>query len=197
MAIVGLVVTTAAFADDEGWYVFGAAGQTTGGNDQATLDNALSSVGATKFSSNLSTPTVYNLDVGYQFIGNFAVEGGYIGSTDETYSASGGTLATPVNTSAHIRGWTLDAVGIWPVDNQSSLLGKLGVAGIQDKATVTGPVGSASLSGTKTDMTYGLGAERDFANDGLVRLDWDSYIVGDSASSNRSGVWTFGVGYKF
>ncbi len=197
MAIVGLVGATTAFADDEGWYVFGAAGQTTGDNDQSTLDNALSSVKATGFSSSLSTPTVYNLDVGYKFIDYLAIEGGYIGSTDETYSASGGNISSPVNASAHIRGWTLDAVGIWSLDTQSSLLGKLGVAGIQDKATVTGPGGSASLSGTKTDLTYGLGAERDFANDVLVRLDWDSYMVGDSASSSRGGVWTLGVGYKF
>ncbi len=197
MAIAGLVGATSVYADDEGWYVFGAAGQTTGDNDQSTLDNALSSVEQPGSHPSLSTPTVYNLDVGYQFVENFAVEGGYIGSTDETYSASGGNISSPVNASAHIRGWTLDAVGIWSLDSQSGLLGKLGVAGIQDKATVTGPGGTVSLSGTKTDLTYGLGAERDFDNDVLVRLDWDSYMVGDSASSSRGGVWTLGVGYKF
>ncbi|MGA7750159.1 MAG: porin family protein [Gallionella sp.] len=197
MAIAGLAGATTAFAGENGWYVFGAAGQTTGNNDQSTLDNALTSVGAAGFSSSLSKPTVYNLDVGYQVNKNFAIEGGYIGSTNETYTASGGNLVGPVSATANIKGWTLAAVGILPLPNQFSLLGKLGVAGIKDSATVSGPGGSASVDGTKTDATYGLGAEYDFTNAVLVRLDWDSYNVGDSSSSSRGGVWTVGIGYKF
>ena len=71
--VAGLAGATAAFAGENGWYVFGAAGQITGNNDQPTLDNALRAVGATGFSSSLSNPTVYNLDVGYQVNKNFAM----------------------------------------------------------------------------------------------------------------------------
>jgi opacity protein-like surface antigen len=202
MAAIGLVCVTTAFADDEvsdnqGWYVYGAAGQTSGNGDQATLDNALTSVGGIGFSSSLSTPTVYNLDIGYQVNQNLAVEGGYIGSTDETYNAIGGNLVHPVSASARIAGWTLVAVGILPLDDQFSLLGKIGISGIKDSATVTGPNGTASADSTKNDITYGIGVKYDFTDTTSMRLCLDSYSVGSSTASSRSTVWTVGVGYHF
>jgi len=196
MAIAGLAGATTAFASDNGWYVFGAVGQSTN-NDKSPLDNALTSAGASGFSSSMSTPTLYNLDVGYQFIKYFAVEGGYIGTNNPTYSASGGNLPGPVNVSDSVHGWDVKAVGILPLGYQFSLLGKVGAADMSSSATVTGPGGSASVSGSKTDVTYGLGAEYDFTNAVLVRLDWDNYNIGDSNSSNRVNIWTVGVGYKF
>jgi opacity protein-like surface antigen len=213
MAALGLVCATTAFADDEvsgnqGWYVYGAAGQTSGNGDQSTLDNALTSVGGIGFSSSLSTPTVYNLDIGYQVNQNLAVEGGYIGSTDETYNAIGGNLVHPVSASARIAGWTLVAVGILPLDDQFSvmglsvpdrfsLLGKIGVSGIKDSATVTGPNGTVSADSTKNDITYGIGVKYDFTDTTSMRLCLDSYSVGSSTASSRSTVWTVGVGYHF
>jgi OOP family OmpA-OmpF porin len=197
MAIVGLAGATTAFASDDGWYVFGAVGKPTSNNDKSTLDNALTSVGGTGFSSSISSSTVYNLDVGYQVNKNFAIEGGYLGSTNENYSASGGNLSGPLTSSANIKGWTLAAVGILPLANQFSLLGKLGVAGIKDSATVTGPGGSVSVSGTKNALTYGIGVKYDFTNAASMRLSLDNYDVGDSSSSSRGSVWTVGVGYKF
>lgn len=213
MAAIGLVCMTTASADDEssgnaGWYVYGAAGQTSGNGDQSTLDNALISVGGTGFSSSLSTPTVYNLDIGYQLNQNLAVEGGYIGSTDETYNAFGGNLVHPSTATARLAGWTLVAVGILPLDDQFSvmnlsvpdhfsLLGKIGVSGISDSATVTGPNGTASVDSTKTNITYGIGVKYDFTDSTSMRLCLDSYSVGASSASSRSTVWTAGVGYQF
>lgn len=208
MTAAGLVCATTVFADDEGWYVYGAVGQTTGNSDQSTLDNALTSVGAVGFSSSLSTPTIYNLDVGYQVSKYFAVEGGYLGATSENYNAAGGNLLDPVTASAKVTGWTLVAVGILPLDDQFnfmglplpdrfSLLGKIGVAGIKDTATVTGPNGTASVDGTKNDLTYGIGLKYDFDDATSMRLCLDSYSVGASTASSRSSVWTVGIGYKF
>lgn len=203
-AIAGLFVAAtmagisgAALAGDEGWYVLGGAGQLTSNNDKQILDNALTAAGGTGFSSSLSDPTVYKLQVGYQINKNFAVEGGYLGSNNETYTASGGNLVGPVSASASASGWNLTAVGILPIANQFSLLGKLGVADIRLSGTVTGPGGTASASGTKTDLTYGLGAKYDFTNAVFGRFDLDSYKTGSSTSSSRNTVWTLGVGYKF
>lgn len=196
MTIAGLAGATTAFAGDEGWYVLGGIGQVTNNSDKSTLDNALRSVGATGFSSNLSNPTVYELEAGYQVNKNFAIEGGYIASNDEKYGASGGNLAGPITASAHVTGWTLAAVGILPLANQFSILGKLGYAGIQLSGSVTGPGGTASLSGTKSDLTYGVGVKYDLTTAASMRLDLDSYNVGDSSSSSRSNVWTIRLGYK-
>jgi len=190
-------VSGAALAADSGFYLLGAVGQTTSDNNKADLDSALTSVGAVGFSSSYSKPTVYKLQVGYQINENFAAEGGYVGSNNATYTASGGNLAGPISASASVSGWNLTAVGILPIANQFSLLGKLGVADIRSGGSVTGPGGTASASGSKTDLTYGLGAQYNFTNAVFGRFELDSYKTGSSTSSSRSTVWTVGVGYKF
>jgi len=187
----------AALAADSGFYVLGGVGQVTGNNDKAVLDSALISLGGAGFSSSLSKPTVYKLQAGYQINRNLAVEGGYLGSNNETYSASGGNLAGPVVASGKINGWNLTAVGILPVAAQFSLLGKLGVSGIKTSVNVTGPGGTAAVGGSKTDLTYGIGAQCDFTDAFFARLDLDSYKTGSSTSSSRSTVWMIDVGYKF
>lgn len=198
LAVVVVGMPPAMAADtDTGFYVLGGAGQVTNNGDQSTLDNALISVGAVGFSSTLSNPTVYKLQVGYQIMKYFAVEGGYLGSNNETYTAVGGNLAGPVTASARINGENLTAVGILPIANQFSLLGKLGVSDIRVSGTVVGPGGAASVSGSKTDVTYGVGAKYDFTNGIFVRADVDSYSIGNSSSSSRSTVWMIDLGYKF
>lgn len=190
-------ISGAALAEGNGFYLLGGVGQTTSSNDKSTVDGALIAAGAVGFSSSYSKPTVYKLQGGYQINKNWAVEGGYIGSTNETYSASGGNLVGPVSASGKISGWNLTGVGILPVANQFSLLGKLGIAGIRNSITATGAGGAITASGTKTDITYGIGAQYDFTNAAFVRFDLDSYKTGNSAASNRSTVWMVDVGYKF
>ncbi len=197
MAVASLACASSAFSGDDGWYVMGALGQTISNHGKSIRDNTLAAIGRTGFSSSFSKPAVYNLDVGYQVNKNFAVEGGYIGSNSATYSASGGNLARPVNASTKISGWTVAAVAILPLADQFSLLGKWGLAGIQESATVTGLGAPTSTHSTVTDVTYGIGAKYDFARAVFGRLDIDSYKIGNAASSSRGFVWTAGVGYKF
>ncbi len=196
-AIVGFIGAPCAFAADApdvGFYVLGGVGRTFSNDDQQSLDNALRSVGATGFASSTSNPTVYKLQLGYQFMKNVAVEGGYLGSTNETYNASGGNLAGPVSASVNAKGWNVNAVGILPVAPQFSLLGKLGLANLRSSATVVGPGGAASTSGSKTDLTYGIGAKYDINNNIFVRLDVDRYTTGTSSHTN---LWMLDLGYKF
>ena len=200
IGMTGLIGTPAAFAadsTDSGFYVLGGVGQTIGNDDKSTIDNALASVGGAGFSSTLSRPTVYKLQAGYQATKYLAVEGGYLGSNNETYTASGGNLGGPVTASASVSGWNFNVVGILPVANQFSLLGKVGLAAIRESGTVTGPGGSASLSGNKTDTAFGIGAKYDFANAVFVRIDLDRYNVGSNSSSSRVNVWMLDLGYKF
>jgi hypothetical protein len=196
MAVASLACASTSFAGDDGWYVMGAIGETTSNHGKSIRDNTLASIGRTGFSSSFNKPAVYNLDVGYQVNKNFAVEGGYIGSNSATYSASGGNLARPVNASTKISGWTVAAVGILPLTDQFSLLGKWGLAGIKESATVTGLGVPTSTNGTITDVTYGIGAKYDFTHAVFGRLDIDSYKIGNAASSNRGFVWMVGVGYR-
>lgn len=191
------MVSGAVQAADSGFYLLGAAGQTTSDSNKTDLDSALTSAGGVGFSSSYSKPTVYKLQVGYQINENFAAEGGYVGSNNATYTATGGNLAGTVSASSSVSGWNLTAVGILPIAHQFSLLGKLGVADARSGASVTGPGGTVSASGSKTDLTYGLGAQYNFTNAVFGRFELDSYKTGSSTSSSRDTVWTLGVGYKF
>lgn len=196
MAIAGLAGAPTAFADDSGWYVLGGVGPTTGGSDQSSLDHKLKASGASGFSSSLNTATLYKLQAGYQINSFFAVEGGYIASNHQIYSASGGNI-TPVTATGRISGWNLTAVGILPLAYQFSLLGRLGAAGVGDKDTLTGFGRPVSASGSKTDVTYGFGVKYDFTKAVFVRSDVDSYNIGSTLSATRSTVWMLSLGYKF
>jgi len=104
IAIAGFIGSTTAFAGDNGWYALAGVGQTINNDDKSTLDSALTAAGASGFSSSLSNPTVYKLQVGYQVNKNLAFEGGYLGSNDETYTATGGNIISGVTASANIKG---------------------------------------------------------------------------------------------
>ena len=197
ITIATLAAASTAFAADEGFYLLGGVGQTTSSNNKSSLDNALTSAGGLGFSSSITKPTVYNFQAGYQLNKNLAFEGGYIGSDDSKYSASGGNLPGALTATGKIDGWNLVAVGIAPLSEQFSLLGKLGFAAIHSSATATFVGNSASTSGTKTDLTYGVGAQYNFSSAVFARLNLDSYNVGDSTSASRSTVWSVNVGYKF
>jgi OOP family OmpA-OmpF porin len=198
MTIAGLIGASPVFAADPGWYLLGGVGQTTGGDGgQSSVDNSLTSAGASGFSSNLDTPTLYKLEAGYQFDRNWALEGGCLGSSNTNYSALGGNLSGAATSSASLSGWNLTGVGILPLGNGFSLLGKLGVANMQESANVQGGGFSTSTSGSKTDATYGIGIKYDFSNAVFVRADLDSYNIGNSNASSRSTVGMIDIGYKF
>jgi OOP family OmpA-OmpF porin len=200
----GLVCGSTAFAGDDGWYILGGAGQATGKTDKSQLDTTLNGIGYTGFSSTYSEPAIYRLHAGYQIDKNLAVEGGYMSSGNANYNAVGGNVGggAPFNLSASatIKAWSLVAVGTLPVTDQFGLLGKLGVANVTNKVTATASNGavsaSATTTGTKTALTYGVGAKYDFSNALFGRFDVDNISVGDATTSSRGSYWTLNLGYK-
>lgn len=198
VAFAGLAGAATASAADQGLYLLGGIGQVVGGDGgQSAVDNSLTSAGASGFSSNMNTPTLYKLQAGYQLNKNWAVEGGYLGSNNASYSASGGNLPGTVTSSASVSGWNFTGVGIVPLADKFSILGKVGVADMQESSNAQGNGISASTNGSKTGLTYGIGVKYDFTNAVFVRADLDSYDIGNSNSSSRSTVGMIDVGYKF
>src|SRR5271169_3301659 len=148
MAIAGLAGATTAFASDDGFYIFGAIGNASGGNFQSFMDNGFGA-----YSSSVNYPSAVKLNVGYQINRNLAIEGGYLGLGEQDYVDNFGDTA-----SNSVSGWDVKAVGILPLSYQFSLLGKLGVADIRSSIDIPGySYGSSS----KTGLTYGLGAKFD------------------------------------
>ena len=90
---------------------------------------------------------------GYQFHRNIAAELGYGLLFDK-----GAVELTTLE---------LVAVGIFPLTNQFSLLGKLGLARLE----VDTPGGSDS----DNEVTYGIGVQYDFAPNIGLRLQWQRY----------------------
>jgi opacity protein-like surface antigen len=194
--LAGASAAMAADGDDTGFYVMGGAGQMTGGNVKSVMDNALTGVGGAGFGSSYSNPGFFKLQVGYQLEKRLAIEGGFLGSNNATYSASGGNLAAPINASAKVNGWNLTWVGLMPLNAQFSLLGKLGASNLKVSTRLVGPAGDASQFSSKSALTYGLGAKYDFTKTVFARFDVDSYRTGTSSSS-RDAVWMIDIGYKF
>ena len=204
LVMILLAGSMSAYADDEGWYAYAGVGQETGNATQKNLDNALTSAGSSGFSSSMNSPTAWNLNIGSQINQNFAIEGGYFRMNNISYHPSGGTPPVGTKGSADFHGWTLAAVGILPVANKIQLLGKLGFAGIQESASLLGPSGTFDISGSKTDLTYGVGAKFDIVGakfdmkEGFsMRFNLDSYNMGYASYSGRCYVWTVGFSYMF
>ncbi|WP_197456594.1 hypothetical protein [Ferrovum myxofaciens] len=77
------------------------------------------------------------------------------------------------------------------------VLGKFGGTSITESASINYAGGAASVNGTRTAATYGIGAQYYFNSNLFGRLDLDSYSVGDSSYSSRVDVWTVNIGYHF
>lgn len=97
--------------------------------------------------------TAFKLYAGYKFHPNVALEGGWAQLFDK-----GGTEVTSLE---------VVAVGILPLARQFSLLGKLGFASVD----VDTPAGGD----TKTELTYGIGAQYDVTPMIGVRAQWQRY----------------------
>jgi OOP family OmpA-OmpF porin len=76
------------------------------------------------------------------------------------------------------------AVGMFPIANQFSIIGKLGFANVDVKV----PAGSND----KTELTWGLGVQYDFSRNLGVRALWQRYETDDAVDFLAVGVtWKF------
>ena len=203
-ALITLSAASTVFAaDDSGAYILGAVGASKVAIDKASIDDALTSVGVTGLSSTTDeTDTGYKLQLGYKLNQNFAIEGGYVDLGEFTYDATftGGTGKE----TAKVDGWNIVAMGILPLGDTYSLLGRLGAirAKVDATASATGPGGSAldNAKATKNSFTYGLGVAYNMSKSTSIRLDYDRYAkLGDKNSTGEGDVdlYSLAVGYKF
>lgn len=190
--------TSFAEGHDHGMYVLGAIGKTKVSvpQDAANSDypNAVGVVGLT--SNKTNNPTAYKLQLGYQFNPNFALEGGHVRFGKVAYysTSSSGTGST-TNT---LNAWNVTAVGILPLQNSLSLVGKLGLAYVRSAASGSsnwGGIYAFSKNGSKKDATYGLGVKYAFSDKVFMEAGLDNYKSG--TQFGRLNVWSLGAGVKF
>ncbi len=119
---------------------------------------------------------------GYNFSPYFSMEGGY---TDTgKFDSSAGNLSGS--------GLFADAVGRFPVGNNFSLLGRVGVlrGKLEDGRT------GADLTDTNTTVKAGVGVEYELTRNHAVRGEWERYRF-EASDSNKVHTDLYTVGYKY
>lgn len=127
--------------------------------------------------SGINSSTSIGVLGGYSFNQNVAAEVAYTNLGSADYFGN--------SITGHV--FSVAAVGSLPLNQDFSLLGKLGVA----SSTIEGQGNSES----KTDLTYGIGAQYNVSKTVGVRLGYDSFKVG-STNTKDSALISIGAVFK-
>lgn len=146
---------------DSGWYVGASIGQ-------ADLD--------------IDKDTAWKISAGYQLNRTFSVEIGYTNLGEVSEGA--GAFAVEAEATA----WEVIGVAKFPVANQFSIYGLVGIA----MAEVEGRVLGVSFSDDSTELTFGVGAQYDVSRNLGVRAQWQRYGADEDID-----VISLGVVFKF
>ena len=170
-------VSMAQARGETGWYLGGNIGQ-------SKLKDGCSGLGGSGISCD-DKDTAFKILGGYNINRNFAAELGY---TDlGKAKASGLGLTDELKATA----WELSAVGSYPVANQFSVFGRLGLY-FADAKENTNFVGN--FKHTNNDLTYGFGVRYDFSREVGVRGEWQRYSKVGGGDIGKSDVDVISVG---
>jgi OmpA-OmpF porin, OOP family len=166
---LGMPSMSAAQSQEVGFYLGGAVGMTS-------FDDACPS----GFSCD-DEDTGFKFFGGYKFSPNLAAEVSYIdwGSLKASLGAASAT--------ADLTSWGIAAVGMWPLNPQFSVFGKLGILFSEVQATGT----AGSVSDDDTELHLGLGAIYNFTRNLGVRAELEF------ANDSEARMVSIGVQYKF
>jgi len=202
LVILAVVASPYAAAADPGWYGGFNVGQSRAKiDDQRIISNLLGAGFATTSIVDDDRDIGYKIFGGYQLNRNFALEGGYFnlgkfGFTATTAAPNAGTLTGSIK----LQGVNLDAVGILPVTEKLSALGRVGVnyAEAKDSFSGTGAVIVTNPNPKERDTNYkfGVGLQYDFTRSLGLRAEAERYRIND-AVGNKGDVDLFSVGLVF
>jgi OmpA-OmpF porin, OOP family len=199
---IGLVATPFALAADSGGYIGGSVGHSRSHYDEARIAAAVQGPGlATTSIVSDDRDIGFKLFGGYQFNRNFALEGGYFDLGDHSFmttSFPAGSLVSGIQ----VKGVNLDAVGILPLTDRFSMLGRAGVTYHRTTATFLGSGAVAVTNPTPKDSDFGykfgVGLQFDLNPRFALRAEAERYRVsyavggkGDIDLFSLGLVWRF------
>jgi len=205
MGLVGIAVLSSASAasQDSFWYIGGNVGQSRAKIDDARINAQLLAAGRTPISIvNDERNTAFKLLGGYQFNKNFAVEGGYFNLGQFGYAATTAPAGT-LNGTIKLQGLNLDLVGLWPMSEKFSALGRVGMnyAQAKDNFTSTGAVATPTTPNpSKNALNYkaGLGLQYDFSHAVAMRVEAERYRIDDAVGRKGDvNLYSLGLIYRF
>lgn len=122
----------------------------------------------------------YKVYGGYSVNPNFSVELGMVDLGKITSSAD----------ELSSKGTFVDAVGIMPLTNNFSALGRVGVFNGKLSSLNNG-------SGSGTNFKYGLGVQYDVSKQVAIRGEWERYNFDAIGLQPSTDMYSVGVNYKF
>lgn len=135
-----------------------------------------------------------NSQAGFGLLGGYAVNENF--AVEVEYNSLGGFDST----SGTIKGssFGVSGVGSYPINEQFSLFGKLGIASTSLKDTAKPGWVGGPFTYNKTGLTVGFGGQYNLSPVVGIRVGYDSYPVGDSVSgTSTAGILYVGGVFKF
>lgn len=188
-------------AQNEGHFYGGlGAGRSQSKIDDDRINTALIGAGATSTSiTHDQRDAAYKVFGGYQFNPYIGIEGGYFNLGEFGFNST----TTPTGTldgRIKVDGFNLDLVGTLPVNNQLSLLGRVGVhkARARDTFTSTGAVVVTNPNPEITQQNYkaGFGFAYKFSESMSLRGEVERYRIND-AVGNKGDINTASLSLVF
>ena len=203
-ALAGLMTCNSVYAD---FIIGGNFGLATGGEDAASLNNALANEGIdAKASTSGDIRTTWQAYLAYHFLPDWGVELAYVDLGEATISFEGidesiEDILDKIgdNHPRSAQGVKLSATYRLELNKNLQLQSKLGIFDWDTKYTFSGTdpfdgaFSSRTVSIDGTDISFGLGLVHTLTNDISAHLDWDFYNL-DEEVVNTFG---FGVSYMF
>jgi OOP family OmpA-OmpF porin len=207
LAVAAALAAPIATAQDSGWYGGLSIGRSNASIDDERITGGLRTQGLTATSiSNDDADFGWKILAGRKLNRNFAVEGGYFNLGEFGFTAT--TTPTGTLTGAmKVQGLNLDAVGILPLSENFSALGRVGLTYVEAKDTFsgTGAVTVINPNPKKSEANWKAGAGLQYALSRSLglRAEWERYAVNDAVGNDGHVdlisvglVYTFGVAEK-
>ncbi len=176
-----------AAAQDAGFYIGGAFGQTRVDNDPAPF-TALGAV----VTGNDEKNSMFQFFGGYQINKNLGVEVAYVDLG--AFGVSGTIGGLPFSAFGDVTGFSVSGVATLPVSEKFSFYGTLGAfySKVKAQAAVAAVAGAAKDG--ETDVTAGVGLKYALTKNMAARLGVTHYGLGDNGDALA---YSLGLQYKF
>jgi OOP family OmpA-OmpF porin len=189
LLLAGLCAAPAAHAGEESGGYFGAA------IGRASVSNYCSDTGGLAVTSCDDKDAAFKIFGGYRFTRNVGLEVAYVDLGK--YHATGSVLGLPFDVKTELTGVTVQGVGIVPLANEFSLMGRIGAIfwDLSNSGTVGGFRGGGGDSGV--DIAMGVGAQYKFSSNFGIRADLDYYPNLGNSNTGEDNVTAVSIGVVF
>ena len=203
--MLGLLIPWQVFAES-GYYAGFGLGYIDLGQDDNQIGAAAVAAGVAGRVTDLDDGGLsWKLFGGYQFNDFFSGEVAYsdLGDAEATFVATAPTAVT-VNIQAEVSAFSVSVVGMYPLNRDLGVFGRLGAAYWDVDGTAAAAVGGATVTAAADedgiDAVFGLGAQYNFSEQIGLRVEWEHYNgIGDDASGTDGSANVFGgnMFYRF